>query len=131
MISGFNLEREVEQLRIAQEFHQGQIERIEERIRELKEEEEDAVEVRDLFNPDETSLDMHLDYLEAELDFNLGQVYGFFDLDKQSQVDLAQLAVEYELDRESVQNILNICRALGALDGGRDNSTSARAGDAL
>lgn len=210
MISGFNYNREIAQLRIAQEFHESQIERIEERIEELGElmvpgsgkterayiitklgqrlehhhervveikkriqeiesksdtpndypraefeeqdedkepsfaeffgltqEEADAARnaaekfavgefeepVKDelnLFDPDDWPPQFHIDNLEMQLDFNLGQVYGFCDLDKQSQADLAKLAVEYELDKESVQNILNICRELGSLDGDRD-----------
>ena len=79
-----------------------------------------ADEDREFFDPDDWPPQFHIDELEMQLDFNLGQVYGFCDLDKQSQADLAKLAVEYELDAESVQNILNICRALGSLDGDRD-----------
>jgi len=37
MISGFNTEREVAQLKIAQEYHESQIDRIERRIEELEE----------------------------------------------------------------------------------------------
>lgn len=204
MISGFNTEREVAQLRIAQEYHLERIEEIKQYIAELEEsmapasgktekmytfiklgrrvdyhkkrmaeiaaricllrkeaeQQDKSVEVRqcngttvdgdpcgalirdpdederfcdphkgqqdkrvedlDLFNPDDWPPQFHIDNLEMQLDFNLGQVYRFDDLDKQSQADLAKLAVEYELDQESTQNILNICRALGSLDGDRD-----------
>lgn len=54
MISGFNTQKEIEQLRIAIEFHQGQIERIERRIEELQEEsQKDELCNRDLFNPND------------------------------------------------------------------------------
>lgn len=125
MISGFIYNREIAQLKIAQEFHQEQIDRIEGRIEELEELAEkkdrgESIGDREFFDPDDWPPQFHIDNLESQLDFNLGQAYGFCDLDKQSQADLAKLAVDYELDKESVQNILNICRALGSLDGDRD-----------
>jgi hypothetical protein len=66
----------------------------------------------DLFSPDEKfPPQFHLDHLESQLDFNLGQVDGFFELDWSSKCDLAELAVENDLDLEATETIVQMSLA--------------------
>jgi hypothetical protein len=63
----------------------------------------------ELFEPDERFPPaFHLDNLESQLDFNLGQVDGFFELDWSAKCDLAKIAVEEDLDLENVETILEL-----------------------
>ena len=72
----------------------------------------DVEEDDDLFNPDERfPPQFHLDNLESQLDFNLGQVDGFFDLDWGAKCDLAKLAVDNDLDLESTETIVEMSLA--------------------
>jgi hypothetical protein len=138
----FNHEREVEQLRIAIEFHEQQIGRLESRIRGLQEEKEEIgfreffkltekeVEALadadekfglpdDLFEPEEEfPPQSHLDNLERQLDYNLGQVDGFCDLDWQSKCDLACVAVDNDLTVSECETILDLSQGGEARDDG-------------
>ena len=114
----FNPEREVEQLRIAIEFHEQQIGRLASKIRELKEEQEgdyiwtkkevDTEELEKLFEVEEKfPPQAHLDELERKLDFNFGEVDGFATLEWQSKCDLARVAVDNDFSIEECETILD------------------------
>jgi hypothetical protein len=66
----------------------------------------------DLFSPDERfPPQFHLDNLESKLDFNLGEVDGFFKLDWSSKCDLAKIAVENDLGLETTETIVQMSLA--------------------
>lgn len=95
------------------ETHKDRIIGIVSQIQGLKTEAEKEDELdEDLFNPDEQfPPQFHLDNLESKLDFNLGQVDRFFELDWSSKCDLAKIAVENDLDRESTETIVQMSLA--------------------
>lgn len=62
----------------------------------------------DLFDPDDWPPQFHLDNLESQLDYNLGQVDGFLDLDRQAKCDLARLTVDNDLSIEECETILEL-----------------------
>ncbi|WP_148708222.1 hypothetical protein [Haloferax sp. Atlit-12N] len=62
----------------------------------------------DIFSDDKIPPQFHLDELERELDYNLGQVDGFHDLDWKSKCDLAQLAVDHDLNRSELETVLDL-----------------------
>jgi hypothetical protein len=106
--------QEIEQLRLAIEFHEQQIERLRERITELQEEQSGNELDDDLFNPDERfPPQFHLDNLESQLDFNLGQVDGFCDLDWKAKCRLAEIAVDHDLDDKSTESIVEMSLSSG------------------
>jgi len=75
------------------------------------EDDEDELD-KDLFSPDERfPPQFHLDNLESQLDYNLGQVDGFFELDWSAKCDLAKIAVEEDLDLDSTQTIVQMSLA--------------------
>ncbi|QLH78158.1 hypothetical protein HZS55_12960 [Halosimplex rubrum] len=61
----------------------------------------------DLFQPDERfPPQIHLDHLESQLDYNLGQVDGFFELDWSEKCDVAKIAANNDLGLEATENII-------------------------
>lgn len=80
----------------------------------------DEVLDEDLFEPEERfPPQFHLDYLERELPFNLGQIDGFQELEWTTKCELAEFAVDHDIDRESTQEVLDAHLAL------QDSATEA------
>lgn len=61
----------------------------------------------DVFADDKIPPQFHLDELERKLDYNLGQVDGFHDLDWKSKCKLAKIAVENDLSLEEAEVVLD------------------------
>ncbi|WP_134672626.1 hypothetical protein [Halorussus marinus] len=61
----------------------------------------------DIFSDDTILPQFHLDELERKLDYNLGHVDGFHDLDWKSKCKLAKIAVENDLSVEDAETVLD------------------------
>jgi hypothetical protein len=62
----------------------------------------------DIFSDDKIPPEFHLDHLESQLDYNLGQVDGFTELAWKSKCKLARLAVDHDLSRSELETILDL-----------------------
>lgn len=71
--------------------------------------EEKSLADRDLFNPEEKfPPQFHYDYLNMELEYDIEEADGFFDLDWGAKCDLLKLAVDHDLELSEVETILEL-----------------------